>query len=385
MVLLASQRTFYKETQDYLRSLGFKGVITASNWATADPRVLGPLEKYSYTPTDFIDRHGYFGGRHKGEASEWSIRDGHTYTDRSALRFDPDSPGKPRAFVHPAMDPSYDGKPSMISETTWNRPNRYRPGGLSTCCYAGLRRLAGSDSVVHFAFDGFGLVGEAGLTSMQPWTLMTLAMDGPVLALRRPGLSQRARGRGDLLVDLSLSLKDLVDHKGKPLPQGRRLRRSFGWKDVPKRDLTLPPRATVIDLLVHYAGRGRTSTSRPAADHRRLKDGHEADRPRLQARHFRRQHDGRASARLRQGRADDRRPLGAGGRGRPESGGAGRDEGPEHRVGSGPDPRRRRRPRRQAAGEFGEDPAPGDDRGEAERLQGRSLGAGGEADREHWS
>ncbi len=39
--LLASQRGFYKETYDYLRSLGFKGVITASNWATADPRVLG--------------------------------------------------------------------------------------------------------------------------------------------------------------------------------------------------------------------------------------------------------------------------------------------------------------------------------------------------------
>ena len=76
---------------------------------------------FSYTPTDFIDRHGYFGGRHKGEASEWSIRDGHVYADRSALRFEPDEPGKPKTFVHPAMDPSYDGKPSMVSETTWHR------------------------------------------------------------------------------------------------------------------------------------------------------------------------------------------------------------------------------------------------------------------------
>ena len=51
------------------------------------------------------------------------VRDGQTYIDRSALRFDPEEPGKPRLFAHPAMDPHYDGKPSMISETTWNRPN----------------------------------------------------------------------------------------------------------------------------------------------------------------------------------------------------------------------------------------------------------------------
>ena len=42
------------------------------------------------------------------------------------LRFEPEVPGGPRQFVHPAMDVQYDGKPSMISETTWTRPNRYR-------------------------------------------------------------------------------------------------------------------------------------------------------------------------------------------------------------------------------------------------------------------
>ena len=58
--LVESQRRFYGETQKYIRGLGFKGLITASNWVTASPQVLGPLEKYSYTVTDFIDRHGYF-------------------------------------------------------------------------------------------------------------------------------------------------------------------------------------------------------------------------------------------------------------------------------------------------------------------------------------
>lgn len=252
--LLESQRTFYKETYDYLRSLGFKGVITASNWATADPRVLGPLERYSYTPTDFIDRHGYFGGTHKGKASEWSIRDGHTYTDRSALRFDPDSPGKPRAFVHPAMDPSYDGKPSMISETTWNRPNRYRPE--APLYYAAYGALQGTDSVVHFAFDGSDWSVKPGYF-MQPWTLMTPAMMGqfPAAALiYRKGLV----AEGDVVVDLNLSLKDLLDLKGTPLPQDAAFD-ELRAKDVPA-GTTLRP-GNVIDPLVHYAGRTNVNFS----------------------------------------------------------------------------------------------------------------------------
>jgi hypothetical protein len=119
--LFETQRNFYVETIKFLRALGFKGVITASNWATASPEVFGPLERWSYTPGNFIDRHGYFSVAHKGDNAEWSIRNGHTYADRSALRFEASTPGKPKQFVHPAMDITYDGKPSMISETTWNR------------------------------------------------------------------------------------------------------------------------------------------------------------------------------------------------------------------------------------------------------------------------
>src|SRR5690606_36735445 len=88
--------------------------------------VFGPLERWSYTAGDFIDRHGYFSVAHKGENSAWSIREGHTYADRRALAFEPTTPGKSSEFVHPAMDITYNNKPSMISETTWNRPNRFR-------------------------------------------------------------------------------------------------------------------------------------------------------------------------------------------------------------------------------------------------------------------
>jgi hypothetical protein len=246
--LVESQRGFYRDTYRFLRGLGFKGVITASNWITASPEVLGPLEKYSYTVGDFIDRHGYFGCHHRGEASEWSVRDGHTYADRSALRFDPEEPGKPRTFAHPAMDPSYDGKPSMISETTWNRPNRYR--SEAPLFYAVYGALQDSDAIVHFALDSASWSVKPGFF-MQPWTLMSPAMMGqfPAAALiYRKGLV----ATGDLLVELNLKIGDLVDLRGTPLPQDAALD-ELRLKDVPK-GTTLKP-GNVIDPLVHFAGR----------------------------------------------------------------------------------------------------------------------------------
>jgi hypothetical protein len=84
--LLQTQSAFYQKTYDFIRQLGFKGLINDSNWYTADPEVLGPLEKLSYTAGDFIDRHGYFECNHHGDNAAWSIRAGHTYSDRSALR-----------------------------------------------------------------------------------------------------------------------------------------------------------------------------------------------------------------------------------------------------------------------------------------------------------
>jgi hypothetical protein len=262
--LVESQRAFYRSTYEFLHGLGFKGVITASNWITASPEVLGPLEKYTYTVTDFIDHHGYFGCHSKGEASEWSIRDGHTYTDRSALRFEAEQPGKPKVFAHPAMDPSYDGKPSMISETTWNRPNRYR--SEAPLFYAAYGALQDTDAIVHFALDSASWSVKPGFF-MQPWTLMSPAMMGqfPAAALiYRKGLV----APGDLLVDLNLKLGDLLDLQGTPMPQDAALD-ELRLKDVP-RGTTLR-RGNVIDPLVHFAGRTNVNFSERGGP-ARLKD-----------------------------------------------------------------------------------------------------------------
>jgi hypothetical protein len=246
--LFETQRKFYAETYAYLRSLGFKGVITASNWSTASPEVFGPLEKWSYTATDFIDRHGYFGVEHKGEASEWSIRNGHTYTDRSALRFESSTPGKPKQFVHPAMDPTYNRKPSMISETTWNRPNRFR--SEAPIYYAVYGALQGTDAIVHFAYDGDRWSVKPNYF-MQPWTLMAPSQMGqfPAAALiYRKGLIKT----GDVLAKINLNTNDLLNLKGTPLPQDASLD-ELRLKDAPTHGEVKPGQR--IDPLIHYAGR----------------------------------------------------------------------------------------------------------------------------------
>jgi len=246
--LLENQRAFYKDIYDFLRGLGFKGLITASNWATASPAVFGPLEKYSYTATDFLDRHGYFECNHKGDNAAWSIRNGHTWSDRSALRFDPEALGKPKLFVHPVMEVHYDDKPSMISETTFTRPNRYR--SEAPLYYAAYGALQDGDAVVHFALDGARWSVKPNYW-MQQWTVMSpsqMAQFPAAALIYRKGLVSA----GETLVDLNLNLADLLELKGTPMPQDAALD-ELRLKDVP---LATELKAdTLIDPLVHYVGR----------------------------------------------------------------------------------------------------------------------------------
>jgi hypothetical protein len=245
--LTHSQREFYDTTYQFLRGLGFKGVICASNWATASPQYLGPLEKYTYAGCDFFDRHGYFGCNDNGP-NAWAIMKDQTYSDRSALRFEPEKPGPKKEFVNPVMDVHYDGKPSMISETTFNRPNRYRSEGpLYYACYGALQD---SNCIVHFSLDGSGWWVKPQYF-MQPWSLMSPAMMGqfPAAALI---YRESLISAGDELVHLNLKIQDAENLKGTPLPQ------DAAFDELRARDIppggTIPP-GQVIDPLVHYAGR----------------------------------------------------------------------------------------------------------------------------------
>ena len=250
--LFEMQHQFYLETVRFLRALGFKGVITASNWATASPEYLGPLEKWSYTAGDFVDRHGYFSVTHKGENAEWSIRNGHTFADRSALRFEPGAPGKPKSFVHPAMDITYDDKPTMISETTWNRPNRFR--SEAPLYFASYGALQGSDAIVHFALDGANWSVKPGYW-MQPWTLMSpsqMAQFPAAALIYRRGLVKT----GETLASVELNTNDLLNLRGTPLPQDANFD-ELRLKDVPSG--TEIKAGQRVDPLIHYAGRVRVA------------------------------------------------------------------------------------------------------------------------------
>lgn len=257
--LLEVQTRFYSDTYAFLRGLGFKGLITASNWSTASPEVFGPLEKWSYSVGDFVDRHGYFSCNHKGDNAAWSIRDGHTYSDRSALRFDAENPGQPKQFVHPVMDPRYASKPSMISETTWTRPNRFRSEApLYLAVYGALQH---TDAIVHFALDGGRWAVKPNFW-MQPWTLMSPAMMGqfPAAALIfRRGLVSPGR----VLAEINLNKADLLRLRGTPLPQDAALD-ELRLEDVPQgSEIKAGQR---LDPLLHYAGRAEVKfTSSPGS------------------------------------------------------------------------------------------------------------------------
>lgn len=258
--LLELQSDFYRETIAWLRSLGFRGVITASNWTTADNRVLGPLEKLSYTEGDFLDRHGYFSCAAQGDNAEWSIRVGQSYRDRSALRFEAEAANQPRSYVHPSMEITYDGKPTMLSESAWNRPNRYR--SEAPLFFAVYGALQDTDAIAHFAFDGGEWSVKPGYF-MQPWTLAAPSQMGqfPAAALiYRRGLVQS----GAVLAALKLGREDLRSLRGTPLPQDAAFD-ELRAKDLPAGSEIRPDQT--LDPLLHFAGRaeaqfvpGRSST-----------------------------------------------------------------------------------------------------------------------------
>lgn len=270
--LMQTQRGFYEEQIKFLRGLGFKGLITCSNWTTANNEILGPLEKYSYTVGDFMDRHGYFGGPHTGPDSAWSIREGHVFGNRSAYRFEGGKPGE-YDFSHPVVDPKYNGLPSMISETAWTRPNAYR--GEAPLFYAVYGALQGSDAIVHFAHDGLRWDVKPRFF-MQPWTLMAPTQVGQfpaAAAIYRLGLVEP----GEAMAEVNLNLGEIQALKGTPLVQNASL------DQLREADSTGQISSTgggPISPLIHYMGRVNVNISaKPASrelrssEFTKLKDG----------------------------------------------------------------------------------------------------------------
>jgi hypothetical protein len=209
--LADTQRDWFTRTRDYLRDdLGYGGMISASNWITADPRVLGPIDKYTNTVGDVMDRHGYFGGVHQGPRASYSVNPGEVFADRSALRFDPAEPEEPNlVFANPIQDVVYADRPSIISEVNWPMPNRFR--AEFPVLAAAYGSLQGSDGFFFFAHNTPGWQG-----ALDKFPIATPAVMGqfPATALMvRTGMLQQ----GEPVVQANLNLDSLFRLEGAPV------------------------------------------------------------------------------------------------------------------------------------------------------------------------
>lgn len=134
------QRNFYVEMRDYFRnSLGSGSLIEASNWTTADERTLQDVERYTYTATDVIDKHHYFGGVHtdpNGEnSSGYAVNEGDYFQSAATVK-------DPRAL--PTGYKQVAGFPNIISESTWTNPNRFKAEGpLLVAAYGSMADIDG--------------------------------------------------------------------------------------------------------------------------------------------------------------------------------------------------------------------------------------------------
>jgi hypothetical protein len=191
------QRDFYADMHKYLRDdLGVKSPISASNWITVPG--LEFIERYTYTPAEVIDKHGYFGGKHTGPESGWSVRPGHYYEEKTAM-YDPAS--VPFQYVR------LPGHPHVQSEVAWNHPNRYIAEAAPLI--SAYESLQGVDGVENFAAGDGNWINNGG--NNWPYMMPGEIGQSPAEALqyRRGDLKP-----GDTVVRDVVSVDDLLNLKG---------------------------------------------------------------------------------------------------------------------------------------------------------------------------
>jgi hypothetical protein len=228
------QHDFYVDMRNYLRDdLGGKWPISASNWTTAPG--LGFIERYTYSGVDVIDKHGYFGGPHGGEGSGWSVRDGQTYQDKTAM-YDPTS--VPFQYVR------LPGHPHIQTEIAWNKPNRFIAEGEPLV--SAYESLQGIDGVYFFAAGSGNWENDGGGN----WTYM---MPGEIGQSPAEALQYR---RGDLqpgatVIRQVTTVDDMFNLKSSVIIEGANA--DFRMADAPKAGEADQPAG--FDPLSFFVGR----------------------------------------------------------------------------------------------------------------------------------
>ena len=131
------QRGFFVMGERHLReTLGFKGLICASNWRTAQSRVLGPIDKWTNDIGEFTDHHGYVYPFRKRASGTYYESTGDQIGDRSLARWDGESANHlPRRLDVPFLCSTINGKPAMVSEYDWR---------VSGQCRAEMQLISGA-------------------------------------------------------------------------------------------------------------------------------------------------------------------------------------------------------------------------------------------------
>ncbi|MBI2297658.1 MAG: hypothetical protein HYU66_01680 [Armatimonadetes bacterium] len=231
------QRQFYLDSIHLIRDdLGATCLVSPGNWQVTDPSMLDALERYTYAAGDVIDRHGYFGGEHKGDGAGYAVRVGQTWQDLCGLTV-------PERL--PLQFAQYTDRPHIISEIGWTNPNRFRADG----CFLGSAygALQGVDGFFWFAV-GSSFLADTSISKF-PVGCPTVAGAFPAAAL------QYRRGdvrEGEPVIDQVLKLDDLFAMRGSGIGTPAALD-DLRAADVPPGG-TVGGAVTGFDPLSFYAG-----------------------------------------------------------------------------------------------------------------------------------
>jgi hypothetical protein len=197
--------------------------------------VLGALDKYTNAACDVIDRHGYFGGKHSGEGASYSVREGHTYTDRTGL-YGPDCLTR---------EIQYGMRPHFVSEYNYPMPNRFRAESPPLAALYGA--LTGTDCYVHFALG----VAEwqRSHSKFSVYTPVTMGQFPALSLIFRRGYVKP----GPVVYHVTASLADLYQLKGTPVSEDQNLDQ-FRLADVPAGGIIEADSAVSMDPLAYFVG-----------------------------------------------------------------------------------------------------------------------------------
>lgn len=178
-------RSFNTEIARFLKEdLGYRGLVNAGNWKTADQAKLLDAERYAYAANDVIGVNRYFnGGKHENPSDKrkagYLVSQGDLFDGKSVL-------AQPAAF--PLALRQVTGHPMIISESAWVPPLAYQTEGpFLVSAYSGL---TGFDIFYWFS------TGDIGFSPpIDKWQLSTPAQIGmfPAAALiHRMGYVEKA-------------------------------------------------------------------------------------------------------------------------------------------------------------------------------------------------